>query len=660
MKQPKKPVWVRRSASAQTVWPVVALVVLVGLLVVWRLLAASTPVGFEPEYGSFTGCANKVAVSGASNGLGVQFGSDSCPPKGSDAYGAQLPISYTLSSLTGTVRYVSPTGSDSASGTAAAPLITVNKAISLSAAGDTIVLRGGTYRQANINVTKSLKIIAYPGETPVFNGAQTAASGWTSEGSLQWHAYTAMPVTDGSGISFTSGQNLVDAIGKNPDQAWLGSGTQLKQVAAKGSVTAGKFAVESGRIYLAASDVAQGGIEFSQDRVAFTISAANSTLEGFRVIRYSNTASDYGVVKFTGASHNGTLRNIDISDAAFISVLWGSGSIVSGGLAENVTVEWSNWMGISANYTDNLILKNVSLVHMNQFGEFAHSPQSGGFKTSRTRGTKVLNSYVGNNNSHGLWFDQSNVDVDVANSQIIDNAGSGVFFEISDDLLLINNYIHATGAALPVKTAGSSGVKIINNTIVGGTSPVGVYTDNRSIPGCADPSQALCANSYSSDRDTLRAHPATLDWIPRIDIMQNNIIAYPNGSGYCGVTLVCMTQTNGSVTVAINTTIHKADSLRPQTIINGNVYANGAGALISRSGAGYSTLAAFIAYASGAPIGIAGFESAGKAGNSWVNADGSPTAALSAVHGEALAIPANANINQYIPAGTKHYGVLSK
>lgn len=371
MKQPKKPVWVRRSASAQTVWPVVALVVLVGLLVVWRLLAASTPVGFEPEYGSFTGCANKVAVSGASNGLGVQFGSDSCPPKGSDAYGAQLPISYTLSSLTGTVRYVSPTGSDSASGTAAAPLITVNKAISLSAAGDTIVLRGGTYRQANINVTKSLKIIAYPGETPVFNGAQTAASGWTSEGSLQWHAYTAMPVTDGSGISFTSGQNLVDAIGKNPDQAWLGSGTQLKQVAAKGSVTAGKFAVESGRIYLAASDVAQGGIEFSQDRVAFTISAANSTLEGFRVIRYSNTASDYGVVKFTGASHNGTLRNIDISDAAFISVLWGSGSIVSGGLAENVTVEWSNWMGISANYTDNLILKNVSLVHMNQFGEFA-------------------------------------------------------------------------------------------------------------------------------------------------------------------------------------------------------------------------------------------------------------------------------------------------
>ena len=114
---------------------------------------------------------------------------------------------------------------------------------------------------------------------------------------------------------------------------------------------------------------------------------------------------------------------------------------------------------------------------------------------------------ITNNNSHGLWFDQSNVDVDVVGNTITGNAGSAVFFEISDDLLMVNNYVRSTGGARALKIAGSSGVKLLNNTIVGGADPIGVYVDSRSKPGCADPSQPLCAGSYSSDRDTVRPTP---------------------------------------------------------------------------------------------------------------------------------------------------------
>lgn len=498
----------------------------------------------------------------------------------------------------------------------------------------------------------------------MFNGAQAVSSGWTTEGLLQYHAYTEMPVTDGSGISFTTGQNLAgDGVGKYPDQAWVGA-TQQQQVSAKGSVTAGKFWVDSAnnRLYMTAADVAKGSVEISQNRTLFNIQAAGTTLEGFKAIRYSNTASDYGAIKFSDAADNGTMRNVEVSDTAFIAVMFGAGSINNASKMENVTVAYSNWMGVSTMYTDNFTMDGVYIHNMNQWGEFTYSPQSGALKTSRTRYSKVLNSRIENNRSHGIWFDQSNYDAQVANNVITGNLGSSLFFEISDNLLLINNYITSpSNGDRAVKLAGSSGLKLINNTIVGGADPVGIYVDNRSIPGCSNPASALCANSYSSDRDSVRPFLSTMTWIPRLDIMLNNIIVYPRAAGYCGTaTGVCITRTNGSANVPINTVIHQTDSVSARTVIDGNVYANGTGNIINTHIGNYTTTSAFAAAMAGSPVNISGFEAAGRYGNTYVNADGSPTAALAALHSQAVAVPTNAVINQYIPAGTKHYGVTSK
>ncbi|CAE6482741.1 unnamed protein product [Rhizoctonia solani] len=55
-----------------------------------------------------------------------------------------------------TAIYVSPTGNDSAAGTLAAPLKSIQKAIDKAVAGDTIYLRGGTYAlSTNLQITKS-------------------------------------------------------------------------------------------------------------------------------------------------------------------------------------------------------------------------------------------------------------------------------------------------------------------------------------------------------------------------------------------------------------------------------------------------------------------------------------------------------------------------
>ena len=73
--------------------------------------------------------------------------------------------------------YVSPTGSDSAAGTSAAPFATLSKANSAAGAGDTIWVHGGTYYlTSQLTLSKSgtsdsnrTKIWAVAGETPVLD-----------------------------------------------------------------------------------------------------------------------------------------------------------------------------------------------------------------------------------------------------------------------------------------------------------------------------------------------------------------------------------------------------------------------------------------------------------------------------------------------------------
>ncbi len=634
----------------------------------WNFGDGATATGATPPAHTYASAGTRsisLVVTDNRGGTGTATKSVTVTAPGNTAPGASLPISYSLASLTGTIWYVATTGVDSAAGTLAAPLHTLQAAIAKVPSGQsaTVVVRGGEYTEGNVSIpgNRAIRIIAYPGEVPVFTGAQKFASGWIVEGALAYHAYTEQPVTDGSGISFTTGQNLTAGqVGKYPDQAWIDT-TELRQVATKAEVVAGKFWVDATnhRLYLAGTDAAKTGIEASLRDIFITVDGAGSTLEGLQVMRFSNSANDYGVIRVQGTADNVTLRNVEVIDAAFISVSLAGGTshILQAPRLEHVTINGANWMGVTSVYVDNLTLDYVKVVGNNAFGEFTFSPQSGGMKTSRNRGIKVLNSDISNNNSHGLWFDQSNVGVVIAATRITNNSGSAVFFEISDDLLLIDSYIKAVDRA--VKISGSSGAKLVNNTIVGGIDGVGLYTDMRSITGCADPSQPLCAGSYSSDRDVVRTLPASLDWKPRLDLLLNNIVAYPTATGYCGAaTTLCATSSNGAAMNPPQTIIHQADPARgiPQTRMDGNVYANGAGSIVRISGGSYATPAAWSAAAAGAPILISGLDANSKSGNALVNPDGSATAALD--HSQAIAVPTDALINAYVPAGTKHFGWL--
>jgi len=546
------------------------------------------------------------------------------------------------------------------------PFATLAKAVSATSSGGTVVLRGGTYHQGGITISKPLTVIAYPGETPTFTGASDLSGGWSTDGSLSYHSYTPMPVTDGSGISFTTCANqAASCLGKYPDQVWLG-GSQLQQVGSEAAVTSGTFWVDStnNRIYLTTTDVNQGTVAASDLRTFASVSGANVTLKGFRLIRYSNTASDYGVLNFNGTADNSLMEDMYISDSAFIAANYGhnDADLNEGSTVRDSTIRYSNWMGISANNTTSFTLDHDDINHMNQFNEFTTSPQSGALKASRAWYTKVVNSKITDNQSQGVWLDQSNYQTQIANDDFEGNTGSALFFEISDYLYAANNYFSNNNRA--IKTAGSSDLYLVNNTVVGGADPLVVAVDSRSVAGCSDASQPLCSGALSSDRDTYHTHPATMTWMPSINVFVNNIFAYPSGTGSCTTSDgFCITETNASATVDISQIIHPADATNgiPQTIIDGNVYANGSGTLIGTKQLGnFSSLSSFAAAMAGAPVNISGFEAHGLAGNSYVDTSGNPTAALAALHSSAYPVPSESHINAYVPAGTKHYGVLWK
>ena len=101
-----------------------------------------------------------------------------------------LSTAWALPADAASVYQVAPSGSDSAVGTASAPFRTLAKAMSVLRAGDTLVVRGGVYRErltgtvAKGTATAPVRVVAAPGERPVVEGLLWLSSPdfWTLDG----------------------------------------------------------------------------------------------------------------------------------------------------------------------------------------------------------------------------------------------------------------------------------------------------------------------------------------------------------------------------------------------------------------------------------------------------------------------------------------------
>ncbi len=139
-----------------------------------------------------------TAVDAAGNVSAASSSASATPQAaGGSPVGGSLPA--RLPASTGSTYYVSTTGSDSSAGTVAAPWRTVQKALNTLTAGQTALVRAGTYAQ-NLTLTRAgsatapITIGEYPGEEAIL-AAGTGAS-------------NNMPLQLGNGAAYARFQGL--------------------------------------------------------------------------------------------------------------------------------------------------------------------------------------------------------------------------------------------------------------------------------------------------------------------------------------------------------------------------------------------------------------------------------------------------------------------
>lgn len=134
--------------------------------------------------------------------------------------------------------YVSTAGSDSNNGTSlSTPFKTIQKAASVAQAGDSVTVRGGTYREtvtpANSGTAANpITYQAYPGENVTISGLDAVTSGWTAYSGNIYYTNVTMGLADQNAV-FVDGADMTYArwpnkTGANPmtnDGAAVGSGS---------------------------------------------------------------------------------------------------------------------------------------------------------------------------------------------------------------------------------------------------------------------------------------------------------------------------------------------------------------------------------------------------------------------------------------------------
>ncbi|GAA3945153.1 hypothetical protein GCM10023085_29100 [Actinomadura viridis] len=463
---------------------------------------------------------------------------------------------------------VSPSGDDSAPGTAGRPLRTLGEAIAKARDGATIVLRAGTYHESvTVPEGKRLTIQAHPGEAVWFDGSERVA-GWTAEGGAwvrkDWTAsFDASPTyTAGAAASDDPDFQFVDPahpMAAHPDQVWI-DGTAQRQVGSRGQVKRGTFYVDKGarRLYLG-SDPGGREVRASTLAEAITVRGDRSVLRGIGVRRYATSLPQLGSVKIVAADV--TVENVAVTDSATtgLSVLGPHARV------RRFTATRNGMLGIHANHADDLRIELVRATR-NNLERFKPAPVSGGIKITRSRTVTVTTSLLADNLGKGLWLDESVHDSTVTGNRIVRNLGHGIVLELGAKAVIAGNLVR-DGGGDAIKINNSSGVEIWNNTLTGNGRTIHLVQDPRSPDDPRTPG-----------RDPRRPYPdPTMTWRLGQITVANNTLANARDDAPC---LLCVEdhtrrRAASAMEITVNGDIYvRPDSGSPRRLV---VWARGKG-----------------------------------------------------------------------------------
>ena len=414
---------------------------------------------------------------------------------------------------------VSPTGSDAAAGTLAAPVRTLGRALVLAPSGGTVVLRAGTYTES-VTASKTVTIQNYPREKVWFDGT-VPVSGWVKDGTT-WRRDGWTKRFDAS-VGFSKGDVDGTAAGwrwlnpsypmaAHPDQVYV-NGVKLRQVSSRSAVSAGEFFLDTAtsKLYIGSNPTGVQ-VRVSSLEKALRVRGESSVVRGIGFRRYAPSIWHIGAVTIEAPKVR--FENVTITDSSTI----GLGVVREDAVLTRVNVMRSGLLGIHAATADRIRVVR-SRIDGNNSERFNPAPVSGGIKAGRSRGVTVVDSSVSNNLGQGYWSDVSVYDTKILNSNIVGNRAAGVFLEIGARGSVVNNLISDNGGD-GVKINNTSKVVIYNNTVVRNGRPINIVQDPRR------PSNT----SYGDD--TRYPNDPEMTWLIGPVTVRNNVIGLTS-TGNC-------------------------------------------------------------------------------------------------------------------------------
>jgi parallel beta-helix repeat protein len=391
-----------------------------------------------------------------------------------------------------TTYYVATDGSDNNTGTSIdSPFATVVKAFHSASPGDTIYVRGGTYRQM-IDLSGSggqpgarVHIFAYPGEKPVFKGSDVV-TGWTQYAGSVWRAPW----------SVNSQQVLVN---EQPLQqiGWAGGSESrsnfLRYLAPVGSDLndcmnlRGSFFYDSGGQWLYVNlpegmDSPVGQIiEASVRPRVFRAGTGSNLVHHLHLrglaFRHSNVSLASNGAAVALREHS-IIEDFEVTHMDHGGLSIGAHTIVRNGV---VSHNGGNGGEISGGGGGrNFLFQNVQFNHnnyrrfdyqINANGNAFHSPHSyAGMKILGDVSGVVENCEFNDNLAPGLWFDYANYGhasgekIIVRNNVMANNVSQGLYIEVSNHVDVYNNLIHGNrGRGIYLST--TSDIRVFNNVL---------------------------------------------------------------------------------------------------------------------------------------------------------------------------------------------------
>jgi hypothetical protein len=379
----------------------------------------------------------------------------------------------------------SPAASDGAAGTPARPLKTISAAVARAAAGDTIRIAGGTYREfihfprGGDGPGRRLRLVAARGARVTVKGSDVV-TGWqrSAQGGWKRSAWTV-----NSQQVFVDGRPLRQVGATSPLHARRWGGRPILPVRGRGAsdLFPGSFFYDAASSTLHVrlrrdADPNEHLVEASvRDVVVNAGPVGHVELRGLE-FAHSNTSAGgvlRGIVNIEGDGWVVTRCRFVRGDLAGLS-LSGNGhrvrdSVASQNGAVGIAIDGSDaahgWAPYAGRAPQDIVLEGNETSRNNTRG-FLATYHAGGVKAANgCNGVRISRHVARANAGPGIWFDLGCHDVVVQGSTLAGNT-RGIEYETSDRALISRNVI--TGSAEHgVYVNASSDVSVVENRLEG-------------------------------------------------------------------------------------------------------------------------------------------------------------------------------------------------